>query len=115
MPALDSLKTLRSLAVDGKTYHYYSLPEAARTLGDLGKLPMSLKVLLENLLRWEDGSTVTGDDLKALAGWLRERRSDREMVRPWALRPATMPLAIRSSSSVSSTCMAVSLVKGIGV
>lgn len=70
MPALDSLKTLRSLAVDGKTYHYYSLPEAARTLGDLGKLPMSLKVLLENLLRWEDGSTVTGDDLKALAGWL---------------------------------------------
>lgn len=47
MPALDSLKTLRSLAVDGKTYHYYSLPEAARTLGDLGKLPMSLKVLLE--------------------------------------------------------------------
>lgn len=59
MPALDSLKTLRSLAVDGKTYHYYSLPEAARTLGDLGKLPMSLKVLLENLLRWEDGSTVT--------------------------------------------------------
>ncbi|MCO3660821.1 aconitate hydratase [Pseudomonas aeruginosa] len=79
MPALDSLKTLRSLAVDGKTYHYYSLPEAARTLGDLGKLPMSLKVLLENLLRWEDGSTVTGDDLKALAGWLRERRSDREI------------------------------------
>lgn len=64
MPALDSLKTLRSLAVDGKTYHYYSLPEAARTLGDLGKLPMSLKVLLENLLRWEDGSTVTGDDLR---------------------------------------------------
>ncbi|MCO3060225.1 aconitate hydratase, partial [Pseudomonas aeruginosa] len=79
MPALDSLKTLRSLAVDGKTYHYYSLPEAARTLGDLGKLPMSLKVLLENLLRWEDGSTVTGDDLKALAGWLQERRSDREI------------------------------------
>ncbi|MGC3356653.1 hypothetical protein, partial [Pseudomonas aeruginosa] len=77
--ALVSLKTLRSLAVDGMTYLYYSLPEAARTLGDLGKLPMSLKVLLENLLRWEDGSTVTGDDLKAHAGWLRVRRSDREI------------------------------------
>ncbi|MDF5872796.1 hypothetical protein P4112_12675 [Pseudomonas aeruginosa] len=78
--------------MDGKTYHYYSLPEAARTLGDLGKLPMSLKVLLENLLRWEDGSTVTGDDLKALAGWLRERRSDREIqYRPARVLMQTSP------------------------
>ncbi|WP_434697302.1 aconitate hydratase AcnA [Pseudomonas sp. Z1-14] len=79
MPSLDSLKTLKTLQVDARTYHYFSLPDAARSLGDLDKLPMSLKVLLENLLRWEDEKTVTGADLKALAGWLKERRSDREI------------------------------------
>ncbi|POA33425.1 MULTISPECIES: aconitate hydratase AcnA [unclassified Pseudomonas] len=79
MPSLDSLKTLKTLKIDDKTYHYFSLPEAAKSLGDLDKLPMSLKVLLENLLRWEDEKTVTGADLKALAAWLKERRSDREI------------------------------------
>ncbi|WP_028693824.1 aconitate hydratase AcnA [Pseudomonas cremoricolorata] len=79
MPSLDSLKTLKTLDVAGKTYHYYSLPDAARQLGDLQKLPMSLKVLLENLLRWEDNETVSADDIKALAQWLQERRSDREI------------------------------------
>ncbi|WP_260963138.1 aconitate hydratase AcnA [Pseudomonas citri] len=79
MPSIDSLKTLKTLQVDARTYHYFSLPEAARSLGELDKLPMSLKVLLENLLRWEDGTTVTGSDLKALAGWLKERSSDREI------------------------------------
>ncbi|NBB35929.1 aconitate hydratase AcnA [Pseudomonas sp. BC115LW] len=79
MPSLDSLKTLSTLQVDDKTYHYFSLPTAAKALGNLDQLPMSLKVLLENLLRWEDGKTVTGADLKALAGWLKERRSDREI------------------------------------
>ncbi|GFM57289.1 aconitate hydratase [Pseudomonas cichorii] len=79
MPSLDSLKSLKKLEVDNQTYHYFSLPEAAKSLGGLDKLPMSLKVLLENLLRWEDDKTVTGDDLKALAAWLSERRSDREI------------------------------------
>jgi aconitate hydratase len=79
MSSLDSLKSLKTLQVDNKTYHYFSLPDAARSLGDLDKLPMSLKVLLENLLRWEDGKTVTGDDLKALAAWLGTRSSDREI------------------------------------
>ncbi|MBA1230841.1 aconitate hydratase AcnA [Pseudomonas viridiflava] len=79
MPSLDSLKSLKTLDIDNKTYHYFSLPDAARSLGDLGKLPMSLKVLLENLLRWEDDKTVTGDDLKAIADWLKDRRSDREI------------------------------------
>ncbi|MBN3467193.1 aconitate hydratase AcnA [Pseudomonas savastanoi pv. phaseolicola] len=79
MPSLDSLKSLKTLEIDNKTYHYFSLPEAARSLGDLDKLPMSLKVLLENLLRWEDNKTVTGNDLKAIADWLTERRSDREI------------------------------------
>jgi aconitate hydratase len=79
MPSLDSLKSLKTLDIDNKTYHYFSLPDAAKTLGDLNKLPMSLKVLLENLLRWEDNQTVSGDDLKALAAWLTERKSDREI------------------------------------
>ncbi|MCO7520981.1 MULTISPECIES: aconitate hydratase AcnA [unclassified Pseudomonas] len=79
MPSLDSLKTLKTLQVADRAYHYFSLTEAARQLGDLQRLPMSLKVLLENLLRWEDGKTVTGDDLRALAKWLQERRSDREI------------------------------------
>lgn len=79
MPSLDSLKTLKTLQVADRAYHYFSLTEAASQLGDLQRLPMSLKVLLENLLRWEDGKTVTGDDLRALAGWLQERRSDREI------------------------------------
>ncbi|GFM66906.1 aconitate hydratase [Pseudomonas cichorii] len=79
MPSLDSLKSLKTLEIDNQTYHYFSLPHAAKSLGDLDRLPMSLKVLLENLLRWEDDKTVTGDDLKALAAWLTERRSDREI------------------------------------
>ena len=79
MPSLDSLKTLKTLTVENREYHYFSLAEAARSLGDLQRLPMSLKVLLENLLRWEDGKTVTGQDLHALAQWLQQRRSDREI------------------------------------
>ncbi|MEX5587921.1 aconitate hydratase AcnA [Pseudomonas urmiensis] len=79
MPSLDSLKTLKTLHVGDRVYHYYSLTDAARQLGDLQRLPMSLKVLLENLLRWEDGKTVTGADLQALAQWLKDRRSDREI------------------------------------
>nr|WP_314583401.1 aconitate hydratase AcnA [uncultured Pseudomonas sp.] len=79
MPSLDSLKSLKTLDVSDKTYHYFSLPDAAKTLGDLDRLPMSLKVLLENLLRWEDNKTVTGEDLKSIAAWLTERKSDREI------------------------------------
>ena len=79
MPSLDSLKSLKTLDVNNKTYHYFSLPDAAKSLGDLDKLPMSLKVLLENLLRWEDNKTVTGEDLKSIAAWLTERKSDREI------------------------------------
>lgn len=79
MASQDSLKTLSSLKVQGDTYHYYSLSKAAESLGDIQQLPVSLKVLLENLLRFEDGDTVTPDDMKAMAGWLKERRSDREI------------------------------------
>ncbi len=79
MPSQDSLNSRRSLEVDGQTYQYFSLPQAAKTLGNLDALPMSLKVLLENLLRWEDGQTVTGADLQAMADWLNTRSSEREI------------------------------------
>ena len=75
----DSLHTRSALEVEGKSYAYYSLRKAAETLGDISRLPFSMKVLLENLLRFEDGETVTGDDLKAMAEWLKERRINREI------------------------------------
>ncbi len=73
-----------TLQVKDKTYHYYSLPLAAKELGDLTRLPKSLKVLLENLLRWQDGDSVTAEDIHALAGWLEHAHADREI----AYRPA---------------------------
>lgn len=79
MSSLNTMKSLTTLTVDNKTYHYYSLAEAAKQLGDISKLPISMKVLLENLLRWEDGSTVTNDDVKALANWLKDSHSDHEI------------------------------------
>jgi aconitate hydratase len=75
----DSLGTRSTLEVQGKIYSYYSLMKAAETLGDVSRLPFSMKVLLENLLRFEDGVTVTRDDLQAMADWLKERRINREI------------------------------------
>ena len=81
----DTLGTRRQLSVGGKKYDYFSLAAASDgALGDISALPFSLKVLLENLLRYEDGSSVTVDDVKSLAGWLESRSSDREI----AYRPA---------------------------
>src|SRR5438046_267909 len=75
----DSLQTRSTLEVGGKKYAYYSLTRAAGALGDVSRLPFSMKVLLENLLRFEDGATVTRDDLQAMADWLKERRINREI------------------------------------
>ncbi len=81
----DSLKTRRTLKVGDRAYAYFSLEAAAGAgLGDISRLPVSLKVLLENLLRHEDGRTVSVDDIKAMAAWLKDRRSQREI----AYRPA---------------------------
>jgi aconitate hydratase len=83
--SLDSFKSRRTLDVAGKTYTYFSLPEAERNgLNGISRLPFSLKVLLENLLRFEDGRTVSADDIRAVADWLKERCSTREI----AYRPA---------------------------
>ena len=74
MPSLDSFKARRTLSVGDKTYTYYSLEAAAQNgLGDISRLPASLKVLLENLLRFEDGKTVTQADIRAFAGWLTDK------------------------------------------
>ncbi len=75
----DSLNTLSSLDAGGKIFHYYSLPKASETLGDLDRLPFSLKVLTENLLRNEDGSTVERKHIDAMVQWLKDRRSDTEI------------------------------------
>jgi aconitate hydratase len=76
MASNDSLKTRRDLTVGDKTYAYYSLPAAEEAgLSGVGRLPVSMKVLLENLLRNEDGDTVTGEDLKAIAAWVENRGS----------------------------------------
>ncbi len=81
----DSLNTRRSLDIDGKKYDYYSIAAAEEAgLGDMSRLPFSLKVLLENLLRHEDGRTVSSEDVTALAGWLKAKKADREI----AYRPA---------------------------
>jgi aconitate hydratase len=80
LTSADSLKTRRTLTSAGKTYDYFSLDAAAAAgLGDIARLPYSLKVLLENLLRWEDGRSVTALDIQAFGGWLEDRRSDREI------------------------------------
>ena len=84
-PSLDSFKCRRTLEADGAEYDYFSLSEAeANGLAGVGNLPFSLKVLLENLLRHEDGRTVTADDIRGVALWLKEKKSDREI----AFRPA---------------------------
>jgi aconitate hydratase len=75
----DTLKTRATLNVDGKHYAYYSLARAAEKLGDISRLPFSMKVLLENLLRFEDGTTVTTEDVQAIVDWQKERTSEREI------------------------------------
>jgi aconitate hydratase len=75
----DSLKTRRTLSVDGKKYEYFSLPEAAKSIGDISRLPFSLKVLLENVLRFEDGRAYQVRDAQAIADWTKEARSEKEV------------------------------------
>jgi aconitate hydratase len=79
MTGQDSLGTKRTLDAGGKTYTYFSLPEAQSAIGDISRLPVSLKVLLENVLRFEDGRTYKTDDAKALAEWLVKASSTREV------------------------------------
>jgi len=85
MTSLDSFRCCKTLQVGSKTYAYFSLPIAERNgLKGISRLPFSMKVLLENLLRNEDGRTVTKDDIKAFAEWLKTKTSEHE----FAFRPA---------------------------
>src|SRR6202163_4140065 len=85
MTSLDSFKCQKTLKVGAKTYVTFSLPAAEKNgLKGISRLPFSMKVLLENLLRHEDGQTVTKGDIEAVAAWLKTRKSDREI----AFRPA---------------------------
>ena len=82
---LDSFKCRKTLNVGDKPFTYFSLVEAEKNgLPDISKLPYTLKVLLENLLRNEDGRSVTKDDIIAIADWLKESKSSAEI----AFRPA---------------------------
>jgi len=83
--SLNSYKTLNQLNVNGTHFDYFSLPALEKTgLTGIAKLPHSLKILLENLLRHEDNSTVTREDIEAIHQWLVTKKSDREI----AYRPA---------------------------
>lgn len=85
MTSLDSFNCEREIKVGKTVYTYYDLNEAEKNgLGGISKLPKSLKVLLENLLRHEDGSTVIKDDILAMVDWLKTRTSTHEI----AYRPA---------------------------
>ncbi|HEV7312005.1 aconitate hydratase AcnA [Sphingopyxis sp.] len=76
----DTLGTRSTLSVGGKNYAYYSFDKAAAKLGDVSRLPFSMKVLLENLLRFEDGGfTVSTDDVQAIVDWQKDPHSNREI------------------------------------
>lgn len=75
----DSLQSYRQLTVNNQQYGYFSLPEAAKKLGNIDRLPFSLKILLENLLRHEDGQKVAVKDIQAIVDWLKDKRSTQEI------------------------------------
>ena len=76
---LNSLGAKQTLTVKGKSYAYFSLPSAAQILGDISRLPYSLKVLLENLLRHEDGQKVSRSHMQALVDWGQTKKSEAEI------------------------------------
>ncbi len=85
----NSYRSLKSIKINGNNYKYYSLKEAEKNgLENISNLPKSLKVLLENLLRYEDGLTVTKEQIDSLKNWLKEKKSNTEI----AYRPARVLL-----------------------
>src|ERR1700741_5485766 len=85
MPSLDSFRCCKSLKVGSKTYTSSRLPPAEKNgLKSISRLPFSMKVLLENLLRNEGGRSITKEDIQAVAQWLKTKTSEREI----AFRPA---------------------------
>src|SRR5437867_12902164 len=80
MTSLDSFRCCKPLQVGSKTYAFYSLAAAEKNgLRGISRLPFSLKVLLENMLRHEDGRSVTKEDIQSFAQWLKTKTSEREI------------------------------------
>ncbi|MFB3142287.1 MAG: aconitase family protein, partial [Acidobacteriota bacterium] len=77
--SLDSFGVRSTLEVQGREVDYFSLTAGVKGIGDISRLPFSLKILLENLLRHEDGETVTGEDIEAMAHWDPKKQPDREI------------------------------------
>ena len=85
----NSYKSLKKISINSQDYNYYSLKEAEKNgLKGIGKLPKSLKVLLENLLRYEDGLSVTQSQIVSIKEWLKTKKSKTEI----AYRPARVLL-----------------------
>ena len=85
----NSYNSLKKISIDSKDFKYYSLPEAEKNgLDGISKLPKSLKVLLENLLRYEDDLSVTKSQIEAIKNWLKTKKSKTEI----AYRPARVLL-----------------------
>ncbi len=83
--SLNSFKTKKKITVEGKDFHYFSLPDLENAhFSSISKLPFSLKILLENVLRYEDNVTVSSKDIEAIAKWTEERPLNHEI----AFRPA---------------------------
>lgn len=108
--SLDSFKARKTLKVGDKSYEYFSLKAAEKNgLDGISSLPVSLKVLLENLLRFEDGRTVTAKDIKAIAKWLKKRKStdeiafrpSRVLMQDFTGVPAVVDLAAMRDATVS--------------
>jgi len=86
---INSFKSLKSIKINNKDYKYFSLAEAEKNgLAGISNLPKSLKVLLENLLRYEDDLSVTKNQIEAIQNWLKEKKSNTEI----AYRPARVLL-----------------------
>ena len=85
----NSFRSLSDIKINAKHFKFYSIPEAEKNgLSGVSRLPKSLKVLLENLLRYEDGITVTKEQIISIKNWLKEKKSSTEI----AYRPARVLL-----------------------
>jgi aconitate hydratase len=111
VPSLDSFKARQTLEAGGKTYTYYSIPEAEKNgLASATALPFSMKVLLENLLRFEDDRSVRKADVEATVGWLAEKgkaeveiafRPARVLMQDFTGVPAVVDLAAMRDAMVA--------------
>ncbi|AWN47917.1 aconitate hydratase AcnA [Methylobacterium terrae] len=111
MASIDSFKARQTLQAGGKTYTIYAIPEAEKNgLPDASRLPFSMKVLLENLLRYEDDRSVKKADIEAVVGWLENRgkteveiafRPSRVLMQDFTGVPAVVDLAAMRDAMVA--------------